>query len=91
VTSPRLIIPDNFKRVLRKKEQRLQDAVNECVRRLLEAPDHPGLRVHRVDGAPGDVWEAYVDRANRVTFERPGGGVIVLRNNCNHDIVKRRP
>ena len=86
-----IIINENFRRVLRKKEKRLQDAINECIRRLVDTPDHPGLQVHRVHGTKTVVWEAYIDRANRLTFERLGHGVIVLRNNCNHDIVKRRP
>ena len=34
------------------------------------------------------VWEAYVDRANRVTFHYDGE-TIVLRKNCNHDILRR--
>jgi hypothetical protein len=87
---PELIITENFRRVLRKKEQRLQDAIRKCISRLIDSPDHPGLQVHRVQGTK-TVWEAYVDSANRVTFERPGDGVIVLRNNCNHDIIKRQP
>jgi hypothetical protein len=32
------------------------------------------------------VWEAYVDRANRVTFHYEVGR-IVMRNHCNHDII----
>jgi hypothetical protein len=52
-------------------------------------PNHPGLHAHRVQGAPG-VWEAYVDDANRVTFHY-ASGTIVMRNNCNHDIVRRSP
>ena len=35
------------------------------------------------------VWEAYVDRANRVTFHYADDGTIVLRKNCNHDILRR--
>jgi hypothetical protein len=34
------------------------------------------------------VWEAYVDNANRVTFHWKDG-VIVLRRNCSHDILRR--
>ncbi|HET8641460.1 MAG TPA: hypothetical protein VFM37_05955, partial [Pseudonocardiaceae bacterium] len=76
-------------KVLRKKPQQLQDAVVRCVRLLADNPAHPGLNVHRLRGVPG-VWEAYVDKANRVTFERRGD-VIVMRNNCNHDILRPSP
>jgi hypothetical protein len=34
------------------------------------------------------VFEAYVDKKNRVTFHWEDGKII-LRNNCNHDILKR--
>ena len=86
---PTLVIPDNFRKVMQKKEAKLQAAVLECVQRLGEDPRHPSLNTHRVQGTAG-IWEAYVDRANRVTFEW-AGDAIVLRHNCNHDILRRRP
>jgi hypothetical protein len=61
-------------------------AILECVGRLGENPHHPGLRTHRVSGTRV-VWEAYVDRANRVTFHYEGGRVV-LRRHCNHDVLK---
>jgi hypothetical protein len=33
------------------------------------------------------VFEAYVDKKNRVTFHYEQGA-IVLRKHCNHDILK---
>lgn len=86
---PELRIPPNFAKVLKKKPAELQAAVAECVHRLGENPRHPSLQTHRVQGTRG-VFEAYVDMANRVTFEYQDGA-IVLRNNCNHDIIKRSP
>ena len=67
----------------------LRAAIVECIKRLAENTRHPSLRTHRVQGSPG-VFEAYVDRANRLTFHYEGD-VIVLRNHCNHDIVDRSP
>ena len=86
---PALDVPPKFKRVAKKKEPRLRAAIARCVQLLGDDPQHPGLHTHRVQGAPG-VWEAYVDEANRVTFHY-AGSTIVLRNNCNHDIVRRSP
>jgi hypothetical protein len=43
-----------------------------------------------MSGKPG-VWEAYVDDANRVTYHWDDEGRIVLRKNCRHDILDRRP
>lgn len=82
---PYLVIPPQFKKVLSKKPAQLQAAILECVQRLGDNPRHPSLKTHRVRGARG-VFEAYVDMANRVTFEWDGD-TIVLRNNCNHAII----
>jgi len=37
------------------------------------------------------VFEAYVDMADRVTFEYGSNGSSILRNHCNHNILKHRP
>lgn len=78
-----------FKRELQKKPPALQRAILQCVASLVSDPRHPGLQVHQVQGTAG-VWEAYVDRKNRITFHFEGG-VIVLRRHCNHDIITRWP
>jgi len=65
----------------------LRAAIARCVELLADNPRHPGLQTHRLQGSPG-VWEAYIDQANRVTFHYDGS-VIVLRKNCNHDILSR--
>jgi len=84
-----LQIPNAFRKVRRRKELRLRNAIDRCVKLLAEDVHYPGLQVHRVQGTQG-VWEAYVDIHNRVTFHWDGD-VIVLRNNCNHDILDRNP
>lgn len=86
---PAVEIPPSFKRRLRDKPPELQAAIIECVRRLGENPRHPSLQTHRVHGIPG-VFEAYIDRANRLIFQY-GDDRIILRNHCNHDILKRNP
>ena len=82
-----LEIPPSFKKTAKKKDATLQSAIARCVQLLGDNPRHPGLEAHKIQGCPG-VWEAYVDRANRVTFHYVGEK-IVLRKNCNHDILKR--
>lgn len=61
----------------------------ECIARLAENPRHPGLRTKRLQVSMGGtaVFSARVDRANRLTFHWDGS-TIVLRNHCNHDILK---
>jgi hypothetical protein len=80
-------VPEAFLRTARSKEPHLREAIARCVQLLGDNPRHPGLHTHRVQGARG-VWEAYVDQANRVTFHWEAG-TIVLRRNCNHDILGR--
>jgi len=82
------VIPDAFAKVARKKEPRLRNAIARCIELLVDNPRHPGLHVHRVQGRRG-VWEAYIDQANRVTFHWDDNGRIVLRKNCNHEILAR--
>ena len=80
-----------FERALKKKkrrQQRLAVAVYETVERLLQEPESPGLNTHLVD-RDRRIWEAYVNSATRLTFERDGDN-IVFRNNCRHDIIDRR-
>ncbi|MGD0247842.1 MAG: hypothetical protein ABSB75_02205 [Candidatus Limnocylindrales bacterium] len=82
--------PIRFRDRLQKKPPALQAAILKCLERLGDDPRHPGLNVHRVQGSDG-AWEAYVDDSNRVTFEFGPHNVIVLRNHCNHDIIRRSP
>jgi hypothetical protein len=84
-----VVIPENFRRVMKRKDPRLRMAIRECIERLTEDPRHPGLQTHKMRGAAG-VWECYVDKGNRVTFAWVGN-TIVLRNNCNHDMLARNP
>jgi hypothetical protein len=86
---PELEIPDEFKRLVDGKGAPLAGAIARCVHLLGSNPRHPGLRTHIVRGTRDPkVFEAYVDKKNRVTFHREGDK-IVLRNNCNHDILRR--
>ncbi len=88
-----LEIPPRFKKQLGKKTPELQDAIIECVERLGENARHPSLRTHELGSCKG-VFEAYVDKANRITFHyerRQGQRYIILRKHCNHDILERNP
>lgn len=68
----------------------MQDRIADCIKALAADPKNPKLRTHKMQGHKG-VWEAYIDNdGNRVTFEWDTS-VIVLRNNCNHDMLYRNP
>jgi hypothetical protein len=84
---PDVAVTPSFKRTAKKKSARMRAAIAKCVELLADDPRHPGLQTHPMQGHPG-VWEAYIDRGNRVTFHYDGA-TIVLRKNCNHDILRR--
>lgn len=46
---------------------------------------HPSLRVKRIKGTDG-IWEASIDMAHRLTFEKIEGG-IRLRVIGGHDVL----
>lgn len=80
-----------FQRSLTRKWKRdpsLAEKVEETTVRVMLAPESNSLNIHPIRGSNG-VYEAYVDKANRVTFEHDGDTVI-FRNNCRHDIIDRR-
>lgn len=83
-------IPKSFKKTASGKEPKLSGAIYECVARLIDGDTSPGLRVKKMKGLDG-IWEARVDRKNRVTFEYLEDGTIRFLNNCNHDILRKRP
>ncbi len=86
---PPLRFDPSFKRRFQKKESDLQAAILETVAKLGENPRHPSLQTHPVQGTKNPrVFEAYVDMKNRITWHREDGE-IVLRNHCNHSILKR--
>ena len=88
--SPRIEATDRFKKAARKKPRQMQEAIAQRIQMLASNPRHPQLRTHKMQGRQ-NVWEAYVDNdGNRITFQWDGD-VILLRNNCNHDMLYRNP
>jgi hypothetical protein len=83
-----VVLTPKFKKRLQDKQPKLAAAILQCIHRIEENPRQPGLHVHRMHGA-AEVWEAYVDRSNRVTFHYDESGAIVFRNHCNHDILRQ--
>lgn len=85
------VISPKFKKLLNQKPPPMQAAFLECIARFAENPRHPSLHTHLVRGVKGGaVFEAYIDKGNRLTFHYEAGK-IVLRNNCNHSIIDRDP
>jgi hypothetical protein len=78
-----------FARARKKKTPAQRADVDQTIRLLADNPRHNSLHTHKVQGARG-VWESYINDGFRVTWHWDAD-VIVLRMNCNHDILNRRP
>ena len=85
----RITVESAFRRRLQKKTPNQQGAILECIEQLSNDPRHPGLKTSRVQGQR-DVWEARIDKSNRLTWKYGDSDEIVLLNNCSHDDVYRR-
>ncbi len=86
---PSVAYTASFKKRLGKKEAKLQDAILKTVKRLGEDPRHNGLRTHHVQGTKNPkIFEAYVDKSNRVTWCWGEADQVKLLAHCNHDVLK---
>ncbi len=85
-----LAIPLSFDKKLKKLSPPILEAAKKTLRLLAQDPRHPSLKTHKVQKAVGefggDVFEAYVTKKYRLTWEYgPDQGMISLRNIDNHD------
>ena len=80
-----------FDRSYRRKTTDQRRAVDQAVVQLYTDPAYPSLRVKRVRGAVGEVWEASVDMSRRLTFEYSRDGTAIILRNCNGHETLARP
>ena len=86
-------MPVEFTNRFVKQYLRLPIAIQRKVDKALLLLDtdyrKPGLRSHPVEGTRR-IFEAYVDRQYRMTFER-SGDTFIMRNVDNHDECLQNP
>lgn len=85
-----LVILSTFEQKLKALDAQTLKATKKTLKLLSENPRHPSLKTHKVEKVTGDfggdVFEAYVTRKHRLTWEYgPDQGMITLRNIDNHD------
>lgn len=87
---PRMRFMPRFNRSLERKKRspRLHAAVMSTVEQIVRDSRHPSLNTHLLD-RDERIWEAYVTKSARVTYQRRGD-LFIFRNNCRHDIIERR-
>jgi len=82
-------LTERFVRQYSKLPKTIQHKVDKALILLETDFRHSGLRSHPVESAPG-VFEAYVDRKYRMTFEHRAD-TFIMRNVDNHDECLRSP
>ena len=82
-------LTERFVRQYARLSQTIRRKVDKALVLLDTDFRHPGLRSHPVGNVP-NIYEAYVDRKYRMTFERCGD-TFVIRNVDNHDECLRTP
>ncbi len=78
-----------FVKKYKRKSPEQKEKVDKTLSLLETNPHHPSLHTHKVQGTL-DIFECYIDVSHRVTFQY-GENCILLRNNCKHNAVLRRP
>jgi mRNA-degrading endonuclease YafQ of YafQ-DinJ toxin-antitoxin module len=96
VTSFKIVIPLPFEKKVKEFPESVKEATRKTIKLLAENPRHPSLKTHKVHQARGDfggdVFEAYVTKKYRLTWEYgPDQGMISLRNIDNHDECLKQP
>lgn len=86
---------EEFKKRLQKKPPHEQAAVLKSLKFLAMSRNHPSLNIHPLKGVRTDdgrpIYDGWVTRKLRITFDLATDGTINLRTNCQHDKVLRSP
>ncbi len=78
-----------FKRAYKSLPEDAKLQVKEILRKLVENPRHPSLRVKKIKGTK-DIWEARVSLDYRMTFQI-FKNYFILRNVGHHDPTLKNP
>jgi len=86
---------EQFTAQSKRLSKEIKAKLEKCLLHLSDNPRHPALRTHKVRNAQGffseTVFEAYVDKKYRITWEYKDSGSLYLRNVDNHDECLKNP
>ena len=87
---PKIEASPRFKKAYKKLSPELQEKTRKALALLGENPRHPSLRTKPVQGIRG-VYEARVDIACRMTYERLVNDILLMRVVGAHDKTLKNP
>ncbi len=76
-----------FKRDYQGLPENIQKQIDEQIVRLLDNPQHPSLRIKKMEGRQF-IWEARITGGYRMTFQIDGD-TYLLRRVGTHDVLKK--
>ncbi len=87
---PEIEITESFKKAYENLPEHLKKKVIKALEFLAQDPRYPELQTKPIQGAKG-VYEARVDQAYRMTYERLPGNVLRMREVGKHDATLKNP
>ena len=87
---PGIETTERFEKDFLRLSPELQKKVIKALRLLAENPRHPSLQIKPIKGVRG-IFEARVDRACRLTFQRLPDDVLRLRTVGEHNKTLKNP
>ncbi len=87
---PEIKITEHFRKTYTSLPSNAQKKILKAIRLLAENPRYPSLQTKPIQGAPG-IYEARIDRAYRMTYERLPNDVLLLRVVGKHDEALKNP
>jgi len=84
----KLYFTEHFIKSYEKLPSEIQEKADKQLEFLLQNPVHPSLRVKKIKGTGGRIFEARVSRNYRFTFEMQSD-VYILRKIETHEILQK--
>ncbi|MEA3351179.1 MAG: hypothetical protein U9Q82_11195 [Chloroflexota bacterium] len=87
---PKIELTTRFEKAYVDLPKHIQKKVSKALGLLAHDPRYPGLQTKPIQGAKG-IYEARVDQAYRMTYERLPDDVLRMRVVGNHDETLKNP
>jgi len=87
---PEVKFTDRFLKAYERLPEEIKKKIRKAVRLLATDSKYPSLQTKPVQGAKG-IYEARVDRAYRMTYERLEGDILQMRVVGKHDETLKNP
>jgi mRNA interferase RelE/StbE len=85
----RFLTTEHFTKCYKDLPSGIQAQMDKQLSLLLENPKHPSLRIKKMQGTKGEVFEGRVSRNYRFTFQIEGDTYVLRRVGPHNQILKK--